>query len=421
MNQIIYAKYSRERRKEFQISTAILENEKGERSVEKRALHREGAAHVEAMARNFPRLKESCRYPGLSVCPCAMQGEEAVSFPFITGKNLDQIITEHVEAGNFQAVMEDAALLWRILSSQEGLAPFAPTPEFEKMFGEVRLPEGLTAAPLSNLDMIFSNLLVSGDTCWLTDYEWVFDFPIPISFLFARSLMLHGNLQTLEKEQLARLYAIGGVKMEEVPLYFDMEVRFQKYVTGEDESNVLSKLYPRMKTCCFFLDYWNTEHVYYRVKLLGVPKDGGEAVCLHDSQHFQGTVEEEIPVPETERYAAFLLLPVDTDAAMELTSLQGSCGSTGEREDVDILSHNAQVNNGNAYYFKQQPRIEFANRGYDRISARYVVWHRNHFLIGESIDLRMENEQLRRELGRYTSRLHNRIIRKVGRMIKDKR
>lgn len=418
MNTIIYAKYSRERREEFQISTTILEDGEGRRQVEKRALQKAGIPHVEAMAKNSSRLAQNCRYEGLSVCPCTLVGEGTVSFPFIQGKNMDQIITEHVEAGDFQAVREDVSLLYRILSAQNGLAPFEPTEPFREIFGSPDLPEGLTAVPLSNLDMIFSNIMTDGKNYYLTDYEWVFEFPIPIRFLFARSLMLHGALQTLKEEQLRELYALGGVELEELPLYFDMEVRFQKYVTGEEEANVLSKLYPKMKTCCFFLDYWNTEHLYYRAQVWGLPKDGGDPECLHDSQHFQGEVKERVPIPDTDRYRAFLFQPVDTEAVLKIHYFDGIRG--GAAEPAAFSSHNAQLNYGQEYYFQQPPRMEIKNEGYEELAFAYIVWHRNDFLIGQGIDFRIENERLHRELRKYTGRLHNRVIRKIGSLIKGK-
>lgn len=419
MKNVIYAKYSRERREEFQIATLILEDGEGEKTVRKQALHEKAFAHVEAMAVNAPRLARNYQSQGLRVCPCKRDGEGRVSFPFIRGENMDQFLAERIAEGDFKQVKEKVGLFWQFLSSQKDVEPFVPGEKFREIFGEISLPDGLTAAPVSNLDMVFSNILMDGEGFAVTDYEWVFDFPVPIQFLFARSLLLQGAIQTLSREQQEELYALGGVKLEERSLYHEMEVCFQKYVTGREELNVLSRLHAKMGTDCYFLDYWNTEHLYYRVRLLGIPRDGSEPVCLHESRHFQGTVEEKIQVPDTGRYRAFTLLPVDTEAILKINRLEGT--REEKEEKVSLTYHNGQVKNGDAYYFKEPPRMEFENREYHSLTVEYVVWHRNHFLIGESIDLRVENEQLRRELGKYTGRLHNRVIRKIGRLLRDRR
>lgn len=417
MKKVLYAKLSRERRLPFQIATRILE-EDGQRRVEKQALTPEAEDHIGRLAENGKKLEQLYRYPSLHVCPCRRMDQRRAAFPFLEGKSLESLLTEHVERGEFERVKEDVRLLWEILESASGLRPFRSTPEFEELFGTVALPEGLTAAPLSNLDMIFANLLVEetkdGTDYHLVDYEWVFDFMVPISFLFARSLILHGMLQTLPREQLEELYAIGGVKPEEIPVYYGMEVSFQRYVAGRDELYVLSKLYPRMRRCCFFLDYWNTEHVYYGVTLLGVPKERPEEPEeLHFSLHFQGEVKETVAIPDTKRYREFILRPADTECILKLYGIRGG-EADGAREaeeksgagavygeEAELLSHNAQVHYEDIYHFRENPEFRIKNKGYDCLSIGYIIYHRNDYLVKEGIELRLQNEHLQKRLNLF--------------------
>ena len=90
-------------------------------------------------------------------------------------------------------------LFWQFLSSQKDVEALCAGRKIPEIFGEISLPDGLTAAPVSNLDMVFSNILMDGEGFAVTDYEWVFDFPVPIQFLFARSLLLQGAIQTLSR------------------------------------------------------------------------------------------------------------------------------------------------------------------------------------------------------------------------------
>ncbi len=413
--KVVFAKFSRERSLPFQIATLICEKE-GVRTVYKEALNFSAREHLAKMPERAKMLAELYKVPYLYTAPCERAGESRVSFPYYEGESLDQVITREVEAGDFESVKRNVERLWEILNSQAGLADFAPSKEFAEIFGSPALPEGLKAAPLSNLDMLFSNLLLCGaetqrEHLVLIDYEWVFDFPVPVTFLFARSLILHGMLQTLPREQLAELYSVGGITPEEVPLYYQMEVKFQKYVAGEEELNVLARLYPKMKTCSFFLDYWNTQHVYYAVRVRGVLKDHPERTDeLYFSLRFQGEVKETVEIADTSRYEAFLLEPADTEAILRMYYLQGE--TDAGKEDIALSFHNADlVLNLVDYYFKEPPLMRIENRGYQKLSFGYLICHRNDPLIAHEIDLRTE-------LRRYTEKPYRKAVRRLKRMIK---
>ncbi len=417
MKKTIYAKYSRERRAKFQIMTCIMEDAEGVRSVEKTALRPEAAAHVTAMARNAGRLEQLYQDPGLKICPCKMSGDRSVVFPWIRGKNMDLLLTEHLEAGQFEQAKADVEFLWRVLSSSAGLAAFEMSGQFEQMFGRVQLPEGMLAAPLSNLDMLFANILVD-DEYVLTDYEWVFDFMIPIQFLFARSLMLQGKVYALEPEQQQELYAIGGVRLEDLEVYYQMEVHFQKYVTGEGEVNILSNLYPKMETGSYQLGDLDTDHVYFHVRLLGVDRKGQKRVTLYDALHRIPEVEESVRIPETERYQTFVLQPVDTETVLRLDSIRGRKKGSQEWVDVEPVTCNAKIRYRNDYRFLQPPEFVIENAGYAELSFSCFIYHRNDYLIKESTELRVENEQLRGELDRYMNMLPCRVWCKLKSVIK---
>ena len=102
------------------------------------------------------------------------------------------------------------------------------TDAFCEVFGHPALKEGLAAAEISNIDMIPGNLLLDGEKVWVADYEWVFPFAVPIAFIYARSVFLQEAASALTKEEQEELYAIGGISMEEIPVYYHMEECFQE-------------------------------------------------------------------------------------------------------------------------------------------------------------------------------------------------
>ena len=170
MKKVLYTKFSRERSEQFRIATAISE-ENGIRRVTKTALSPAASGHVGQMAENYPKLEKMYQYPKLRICPCSRVDETTVEFPYVEGKSLDLLLTEHVEQGDYESVKQDVRLLYDILTSVKGLEEFKVTKEFERMFGKTALPEGQKASGISNLDMLFANILV-GDALYLVDYEW---------------------------------------------------------------------------------------------------------------------------------------------------------------------------------------------------------------------------------------------------------
>lgn len=414
MENTIYAKYSRERRRNFQISTSILEDENKKRSVIKKALQPEASGHVLAMAKNAGNLQKMYTASGLQVCPCKVKDDCSVEFAYINGKNMDQLLTEHIEQGNFEQVREDVQFLWDVLRKAPDIQKFETSEGFQEIFGTPVLPEGMLASPLSNLDMVFSNIIVGGQKV-LTDYEWVFDFMIPISFLFARSLFLHGKFQTLPEERKAQLYAIGGVKLEEIPLYHQMEVAFQQYVTGKDELYVLSKMYRELGTHCYFVKDWDPSDAYFYIELVGTTKENpSQQVSLFYQRNVKRDkdIDLKVKVKDSSLYSQFLLKPTDGNAILKFHSITGK-RSDGTVEEIKFASHNARLNYGQEYMFQEAPVLVIPNKDYVEIDFSYLIYHQKNYLVKEEIDFRAENADLHEELAKYTGKFHRRVLRKV--------
>lgn len=438
-NPISYAKFSRERSLPFQIVTLITKRQ-GKPTVIKRALHPSGKGHIVGLEKNQRLL--AGLYPGdqLAVCPCRINEEGEAEFAFCQGKNLEQVLDGLVRKKDFANIRRLAGYLYEILKNARGVAPFVPSAEFEGLFGRVELPGEQFAAPVSNLDMLFANLIWSGDAkqtgageiraqfdpgefgqersagLTLVDYEWVFDFMIPISYIYARSILLHGTLQTLPKEQLEELYEIAGIKPQQVALYYQMEMRFQQYVSGEDEIHVLSKVYPLMRTRNFVLEYWNTDQVYFPVRVLGILKDNPEKEEeLYFGLNYLQEVQGVLKIRDTKRYQAFVLCPGDTDCIVQLRELKGD----GER--ISLLSHTGELQLGEDYYFQKDPRMVVENRGYETLEFSYFMYHRNDGLIRQVIDLRNLEKELRRQLALSRQKPHQKVIRKTRELLNKKR
>ena len=58
---------------------------------------------------------------------------------------------------------------------------------YQKVFGEITLPVSVPFAKGVDIDLIFANIMVQGNTWTVIDYEWTFDFPVPVDFLLWRA------------------------------------------------------------------------------------------------------------------------------------------------------------------------------------------------------------------------------------------
>ncbi len=232
MKQIIYVKYNRTRRPEYQIRTSILE-EDGVRYVEKAALFPAGRSHIQSFQEKQRKL--SGQNPALSVLePLADKEGDRVRFPFLSGETMAQRMGREIQEGCPAKDVLEKGLKQLFWGAEK---EFAITPEFCVVFGQI--PEIKDRSLLvSNVDGLFENLMEIQDKVWVIDYEWVFTFPIPIGFLKYRNLYYFferfkgvlGWKDTFLSDYLEQF----GVGRETADIYRSMEESFQYYVHGEE-------------------------------------------------------------------------------------------------------------------------------------------------------------------------------------------
>ncbi len=149
-SDVSFVKYSSDRSREYAISTRICGEEAGKR-VEKRALYKEGAAHIEKMIKSMELLKKQYAASGLEINEGKLEYEEDMPvavFEYLGGKNLETRVERRLTEGN-----EDG---------------------FCEIFEEYlkRITPADPAAPVCR-DMIFSNIISDNDRWTLIDYEWI--------------------------------------------------------------------------------------------------------------------------------------------------------------------------------------------------------------------------------------------------------
>lgn len=221
MKNIIYAKFSNDRFENFQIKTFIIENEKKERFVEKHAATPEAHNHI-AHIINKGALLEQYFKDSIFKINKIKNCSEYLTFEYIEGSTLEQILNNELAKGNcdlFYSIIDKYCSNIRKLATQE----FIITPEFIEVFGERNFAKSLKSCVVTDIDLIFSNIVINNG--WnVLDYEWSFDFPIPVDYIIYRAL---SNTKELYSLNLFNKYEISDELLIE---FKQMEECFRNYV-----------------------------------------------------------------------------------------------------------------------------------------------------------------------------------------------
>jgi len=229
MKKINFVKYNKTRREAFQIRTSLVE-EDGCPFVEKTALKPEGVAHIKSLGEKYKSLtaqSQKLKVAGVSISP----DERTARFDFLKGQTLSELLGKEIRNGKVSVShMEDGLSL--ILGVKENcIIPFTITAEFEEVFGTLtKADEKDWAFKTSNIDCLFENIMMTEDGPYLLDYEWVFTFPVPVTFIKFRvlyyfyeqykSLFSYGSMEAFMEE--------FGVETERIAMYEEMERCFQE-------------------------------------------------------------------------------------------------------------------------------------------------------------------------------------------------
>lgn len=239
MASVLYAKYNRTRVPEFQTKTTI-EKTDSERVVVKEALQSEAVQHVISMQEKQKLAQEI--YEDIYVVDCKIVDNRAF-FPYIEGETIAHELERKLEYPEELLQLMDYYLAVIMKFRPELVMEFKMTEEFRTIFGEY---EGGKALRIGNIDAIFDNFLVRGDEIYLIDYEWLFDFPIPIEYIRFRSVYYfyakNGNYLK-NKISMQDYLAHFGYDADDQKKFVQMDNNFQQYAHGENRRFIYTSRY----------------------------------------------------------------------------------------------------------------------------------------------------------------------------------
>ncbi len=250
---VVYAKYNRQRMPAFQVSTRIVEREDGSRFVEKKALNAQAGPHVQKLSQNRKKLLASARQfdtldtkakPPMPVEIVRNEDGRAV-FSYVEGTSLAKEVNRGLSGRKeFLKALHHAveSIYGVFFQFPQKLVDFVVTEEFEQIFGSVDWNmdgeecDPMKSLPISNIDSILSNFIRSADGGLVClDYEWVFDFPVPLEYLMYRTIFYYysENVHYIKMSE-PELWAEFGLPEAKIQIFRRMDDHFQQYVHGRD-------------------------------------------------------------------------------------------------------------------------------------------------------------------------------------------
>ncbi len=254
----IYVKYVNDRMDDYRVCTVIKGGSDGSREVYKASLSTHANHHIDHMSESYAKLADQFSGTGFVPVRCELRkgkergqvyagvastAKDSVKFDFVTGMTLEDLLNE-LEASQEYPRMESIILEYaRKLSECSGVTEFKRSVRFDEIFGKREFKKKYRALCPCDFDMIFSNIVLDKDAAengdWtVLDYEWVWDFAIPIQFVIYRALYYHFRDRTDDgfSMYLSRkgmdVYGLCGIDIGERMLFNEMEHSFQVYIIG---------------------------------------------------------------------------------------------------------------------------------------------------------------------------------------------
>ena len=259
---VTYVKYSNDRAPEYAVRTEIL-RERGLTCVRKYPLCEAAREHVRQMETAYHKLAEKYEGSGLEIDPCRLveRGDELYAqFAFVEGTPLVETLDRFLE--------------------KEDLAGF------QNCFQEYRKKIGWNPNyPVSDFDLIFSNILIKDNKWYLIDYEWTFGKQIPPEELAFRAVYYYFH-EDEKRSRAARDWAMRelGVTEEKAEQLWRQELEFQNLIRGQRTSlaQMRDLLGRRLMEPLRWIDRYEDGAAVNRVQIY---EDTGEG-CSEEQSYF---------------------------------------------------------------------------------------------------------------------------------------
>ena len=235
--EILYVKLNQGRRKEFRTLTQLVRKEESV-WAEKKPLCPEAENFIAGLK------KTGAQKPGKGFrnLPCRYENGGIV-YPVLSGKTLEDRIRDLVEKEQTDEILRTLKHVYEHVFAQRKKEPEYQTKVFKEVFGEHPGKEYYECVSPANIDLICANIFEFGDDYEIIDYEWTFDFPVPVAFIMWR--MIHELYYRIPK--LGALYTQDdmnhefGIEPSDSEIFLAWTMHFTYEYVGSDSLDVYQK------------------------------------------------------------------------------------------------------------------------------------------------------------------------------------
>lgn len=397
MSKILFSKFSNERGAEFNIRTDIVEDDAGRRYVEKVPYSVEAEGHVDRMEKWYHIFEKQYEGTRFRANRCEKDGKK-LRFEYLDGRTFESLLDEYGKEDDGKKILNLLYDYQKELDEAYPEEPFVMTETFKTVFGAVDIPTGTKASRNINIDLIFQNLILCDEKWNVIDYEWTFDFLIPVNFVLYRALFYYSH-EHAEREILKgdHIYRLFGITKKEMDTYRLMEENFQKYIRSGYQP--LSLLYSYAGKNVISLSEIEKKCHEERPSVQ-VYFDSGEGFTEEHSQRFAvdkgNALEVEISLPEKTKNIRF-----DPDDRECLVNVKSIWAFNGSWYELSVAGSNAlKIDNSDIYIFEtKDPGFVIGEMRENTTSLRfsyeivYLPYHISQYLSDDIMKRKDELEQ----------------------------
>lgn len=287
--KILYIKNNSERTKEFQLKTIVYE-ENGQKYVKKQAIHDASIPHLKRMKKNYNRLSSSIVDPRIKLAKIIDETENSLTFEFIDGVSLEKKYNAAKKL-NTHAANEVIDAYIEVLKTGFKTCKFDSktmvTDAYKTLFSNLDFSDldgEICFEGISNIDLIFSNIIYKDESIYLIDYEWTYDINLPVKYILYRPL----HMMQQEGEALLEAYDVDA------PIYAKMERNFVDTYVMKDSFYFQRDHYMHKRVNLIEHVHEQEAHIENQ-KLVMLTKES----IIRDKNRHIATLEKEIDVRKT--------------------------------------------------------------------------------------------------------------------------
>lgn len=400
----IYSKYSNDRVDEFKIRTDIAIDRAGRRIIKKYPLTEAAKEHVYSIRDAYVGLVEKFRGGDLEINDCQINEKEGCAiFSFVNGVPLASLLDQCIDKDDMEG--------------------------FNALLNEyIRRISYKDTYPVSDYDLIFSNIMVNGPIWTIIDYEWTYGKCIPPREQVWRALYCY-KLEDRKREKFdpKPVFQRLGLSEEDIKGLIEEEYAFQKYVTGNRMSMV--EIWKKIGRKITVPKDINTKVEAARpADCLQIYLDTGDGYSEDDSifpeEQYDDNSTVELDIRVDSRCRVVRIDPAFAPCLVTIADATWNGASLSD-SDVDVSIHPVNgewISDDSMIFDTGDPNIEFGLTG-----ENLVVQERNHLkvkLITTLIPLSSAAaivESLEQQNHKEEKSPADNLIKKIGKKIKQKR